>query len=405
MQEIFSLGELYCSDFLKPDEQPRSQKSELKLCMTDDGNVRLEKLAPLDTMFGAYWYRSGINLTMRNELKDIVNSILKIKPLKENDLWIDIGSNDGTLLSYIPTNLVRVGMDPADDSFKSEASKYANLIIQNYFSAETFQQSKFGNLKAKVITSIAMFYDLDKPENFIQDINKVLDDDGVWVMQLSYSPLMLEQLEFGNICHEHVYYYSLFNLKTLLEKNGFKIMDCQLNDINGGSFRIYIMKENANVNKFSSQPYRDVCNFRIKSLLEYEKTLKLDSIDTWKNFYNKILNLKEQTISFLKQEKAKGKKIWGYGASTKNNILMQFFGIDTSLIEAFAERSQYKWGTRCVGTNIPIFSEDEMRKAKPDYLFVGPWHFINEFIDRERDFLKGGGKFIVPCPKFEVIGL
>jgi hypothetical protein len=216
---------------------------------------------------------------------------------------------------------------------------------------------------------------------------------------------MIEQMAFDNICHEHIYYYSLFNIKNLFKKYGFKIVDCQLNDINGGSFRIYVMKEQGDIKKFSTQPYRDVCNFRINSILEYEKTLNLDCVETWINFYNKINDLREHTINFIKSEKLKGKKIWGYGASTKGNTLLQYFELDNTLIDGIAERSFYKWGTRTVGTNIPIYSEDDMRREKPDFLLVLPWHFINEFIERESDFLKSGGKFIVPCPKFEIIGL
>lgn len=398
MKELFTLGELYISDFIAKDAVPQTNKVEMKLMMEESGAVRLEKCAPLDAMYGKYWYRSGINATMKNELKSIVDSILSISKLKTNDLWIDIASNDGTLLSFVPKNILRMGIDPADNTFVEEAKQHANLIIQDYFSAKYFN-----NLKAKVVTSIAMFYDLENPDKFIQDINEVLDDEGVWVMQMSYTPLMLKQTAFDNICHEHLYYYSLFNIKTLLERNGFKIMDCQLNDINGGSFRIYSMKHAATSKNFSSQPYRDVCNFRVNSILEYEKTLKLDCEETWHDFFNKIEDLKEKTVSFIKQEKAKGKVIWGYGASTKGNTLLQYFNLDNTVIDGIAERSPAKFGLKTIGTNIPICSEDEMRAAKPDYLLVLPWHFINEFVGREAEFLRNGGKFIVPCPNFVII--
>jgi hypothetical protein len=403
MKKLFTLGDLYVSDFLKDNESPRGQRTEMKMMLEDSGAVRLEKSAPLDTMYGKYWYRSGINNTMKMELKNIVESITSLVRLKENDLWIDIACNDGTLLSYVPKNLIRVGIDPVDDSYKIESEKQAHLIIQDYFSSDVFKKSKFGRLKAKVITSIAMFYDLENPKEFINDIVEVLDDDGLWVLQLSYTPLMLEQLAFDNICHEHIYYYSLFNIKRIFNDCGIEVVDVQLNDINGGSFRLYCMKSNSQKNKFGTQPYRDVCNFRIKSLLEYEKTLKLDQFDTWLNFFDRIGELKQKTVSFIKQEKSKGKKIWGYGASTKGNTLLQYFELDNSLIDGIAERSIYKFGLKTVGSNIPIYSEDEMRKNKPDYLLVLPWHFINEFIERESDFLDNGGKFIVPCPKFEII--
>ena len=182
-------------------------------------------------------------------------------------------------------------------------------------------------------------------------------------------------------------------------------MDCQLNDTNGGSFRVYAMKDVANEKTFATQPYRDICKFRVDSLLSYERTLQLDSVATWEKFYTRINALKEDTVAFIKQAKAEGKTVWGYGASTKGNTLLQYFGLDASLIDGIAERNPSKFGLKTVGTNIPIYSEQEMRKANPDYLLVLPWHFINEFIDRERDFLVGGGKFVVPCPKFEIIGM
>lgn len=405
MKELFTLGNLYVSDFLKDSDLPRGGSVEMKMMLEPEtGAVRLEKIAPLDTMYGKYWYRSGINNTMKKELNSIVNSITDIVKLKENDLWIDIACNDGTLLSYVPNNLIKVGIDPVDDSFKEESEKHANLIIQDYFSSKVFKQSKFGNLKAKVITTIAMFYDLENPKSFVNDIFEVLDDNGVWVLQLSYTPLMIEQLAFDNICHEHVYYYSLFNIQKMFKECGIDIVDVQLNDVNGGSFRIYCMKENSDKSKFGTQPYRDICNFRLKSILEYEKTLELDKEEIWLKFFDRINELKEKTVSFIKEEKSKGKIIWGYGASTKGNTLLQYFGLDHTLIDGIAERSIYKFGLRTVGTNIPIYSEDEMRKAKPDYLLVLPWHFINEFVERESEFLKGGGKFIVPCPTFEIIG-
>lgn len=406
MKELFSLGNLYVSDFLKDTESPRGERTELKLMLEPEtGAVRLEKAAPLDVMYGKYWYRSGINSSMRNELKSIVDSILPLMNFKENNLWLDIASNDGTLLSYVPKTFIRMGIDPVEDTFVTEAKQHADDIVQDYFTEAAFRSSRFGNLKAKVVTSIAMFYDLENPKSFISDVMNVMDDNGIWVLQLSYTPLMIKQLAFDNICHEHIYYYSLFNIKKMFEEMGLKIMDVQLNDTNGGSFRIYAMKQKADSSAFSTQPYRDVCEFRINSLLEYEKTLNLDSAETWNRFYDRINSLKESLVGFIKEEKSKGKKIWGYGASTKGNTLLQYFGLDHTLIDSIAERSVYKFGLKTVGTNIPIYSEDEMRAAKPDYLLVLPWHFINEFISREDEYLKSGGKLIVPCPEFKVISL
>lgn len=404
MKQLLNLGDLYISDFIKDSETPRGGKHELKLVLDENIQApRLESPPKMEDMYGKYWYRSGINHTMKNELKEVVDSILKIKKLKENDVWIDIASNDGTLLSYLPKDLIRIGIDPADDSYKKEAEQHANLIIQDFFTADVYKKSTFGNNKAKVVTCIAMFYDSEQPIQFLKDVANIIDDGGVFILQMSYTPLMIEQLAFDNICHEHVWYYSLFNIKKMLNDVGFKVFNCELNDVNGGSFRVYSTLDTEHIKNIGTQQYRDISNYRVNSILEYEKTLNLNHELTWNSFFNRIEDLKYKVIEFIKEEKAKGKKVWAYGASTKGNTLLQYFNLDHNLIDGIADRSPYKWGLNTVGTNIPIYSEDEMRKQNPDYLLVLPWHFINEFVAREEDFLKNGGTFIIPCPKFQLI--
>ncbi|TSC74938.1 MAG: C-methyltransferase [Parcubacteria group bacterium Gr01-1014_44] len=401
---LFSLGATYVSDFIGPKEKPKIELLELKLCLAPkSGLVQLAHTAPLDKMYREYWYRSGTNISMTRELEQIARSTQDLIKASPGDVFIDIGCNDGTLLSFLDKNLTRIGFDPAKNGFKELSSKHANLIIDDYFNHQTFRKSKFGNKKAMAITSIAMFYDLESPHQFVSDIKQTLHQDGLWVLQMSYLPLMLEQIAFDNICHEHLEYYSLGALKYLLEKHGLKIVDCQFNDVNGGSFRVYIRKNNADESRFATAPYRSVANYRVQTTLSHEKSLNLTNKKTYLDFYKSSLDLKTKTVNFIKKEKSRGKKIWGYGASTKGNTLLQWFGLDHTLIDAVAERSPAKFGLKTVGTNIPIRSEEEMRKAQPDYLLILPWHFIKEFKQREAEYLKKGGKFIVPCPKFEVI--
>ena len=404
-KKLFSLGELYVSDFINKDEDARAGKHDMTLVIDERyGAARLEKCTPIHSMFGKYWYRSGINQTMRTELKGIVDSVTSVQKLNEGDLWLDIACNDGTLLSFVPDGIKKLGIDPAEDSFKNESSKIADEVIQDFFTLENFKKSKFKKKKAKVVTCIAMFYDLDEPVEFLKDVTKVLDDDGLFVLQMSYTPLMIKQLAFDNICHEHVYYWGLASMEKLLKKAGLKIVDCQVNDVNGGSFRIYIKKKKSAVTSFATAPYRDVCNVRVESLIKWEKGLKLDKEEIWLDFFNRIEALKKETVDFIKAEKAKGKVICGYGASTKGNTLLQYFGLDNTLIDAIAERSHYKFGLKTIGTNIPILSEEDVRAMNPDYMLVLPWHFIAEFVKREDEFLSKGGKFIVPCPNFQIIG-
>lgn len=404
MGHLFSLGELYVSDFLAAHETPQSPKVELTLVRDELlGNVRLSQVAPKETMYGKYWYRSGMNMTMTVELRQIVDAICSIINFKENDIWLDIACNDGTLLKHVPDTFIKIGIDPADDSFLNESSKVAHCVVQDYFSSAVFKNCRFGRERARVVTSIAMFYDLEDPIGFAREVNEVLRDDGIWVLQLSYTPLMLEQLAFDNICHEHVYYYALEDLAKVLDAAGFEVFDVGLNDVNGGSFRVYAVKKEAERSRFGTQPSRDVAAMRVKSLLCYEQVNQVMSTRSWETFFHRIEALKNEVVAFLLAEKSKGKTIWAYGASTKGNTLLQYFGLDNAIIDGIAEKSTYKFGLRTVGTDIPIFSEAEMRDANPDYLLILPWHFISEFKIRESDYLANGGKFVVPCPKFEII--
>ena len=404
MPELFSLGRLYPSDFLKPDEQPRCEPVELKLMFDEESSrVHLAETADDEFMWGRYWYRSGTNATMTNELAGIVDSITRVKTVEPGDVWLDIACNDGTLLRHVPPGVIRIGIDPADDSFLFESRPNAEEVIQAPFSADVWRSNR-GSDRAAVVTCIAMFYDLADPKPFLDDVHTVLEDDGLFVMQMSYTPLMLRQVAFDNICHEHVQYYSLNTIEHVLEASGFRIVDCQLNDINGGSFRVYAMKSDADVTRFGTQPYRDVCEFRVAALRAHETTTGVNTPEVWIDFFERIEKLKTEVVGFIEAAKDHGKTVWAYGASTKGNTLLQYFGLDHTMIDAIAERSPYKFGLRTVGTNIPIVDEIEMRDAQPDYALVLPWHFINEFTHRERDYLEAGGQFIVPCPEFRIIG-
>ena len=407
MKKLLSLGKYYVSDFIKDDnEYVNKSKYSLDLVLDEKiGAPRLTESAPLDNMYGKYWYRSGINKSMVNQLKNISNEICNRIDYNEGDVWLDIACNDGAMFDFIPNDFIKIGIDPADNTFYKESSKRADHIVQDFFSYDSYSKTGYQDKKCKVITTIAMFYDLDDPNPFIEDINKILDDNGIWVIQLSYTPLMVKQLAFDNICHEHIYYYSLMSLEKLFNNHDMKIVDCQLNDTNGGSFRVYIQKNKAGVESFGTGPLRDVCNYRINSIMNYEKNnMDISDMSIWDEFLESMENLKKQTVSFIEKEISNGKTVYGYGASTKGNTLLQYFGLNSSHITAIAERSEYKFGLKTVGSNIPIISEDEMREKNPDYLLVLPWHFIGNFVEREKEFLNGGGKFIVPCPNFEIIG-
>lgn len=401
---LFTLGNLFISNFVK-DQPSDDYKSEMKLMYSPTSKlVQLEQGADPSKMYGQYWYRSGTNQTMRNQLKNVVDSCMSvIKEPTDKPLWLDIACNDGTLLSYVPSPFERLGIDPADDSYTKESVKFADQVIQDYFSKDAFDRSKFKGRQCDVITCIAMFYDLPDPIAFLNEVYSVLKDDGLFVVQMSYTPLMIQQMAFDNICHEHLMYYSLHSFKYVADKANFKIVDCELNDVNGGSFRVYLQKNVASSTSYATAPYRDVARYRVNSTLEYETTIGANTVEFYMNFFKKLQELKTKTYNFIKNAKENGKSVWVYGASTKGNTLLQYFGLDKTLIDGAAERSPYKFGLKTVGTDITIYSEADMRKANPDYLLILPWHFIDEFKRREAPYLIAGGHFIVPCPVFEIV--
>jgi len=297
------------------------------------------------------------------------------------------------LRSYRTKKLKLAGFDPAKN-LVPEAEVGTTRIINDYFNHEAFKRH-FPKKKAKVITSIAMFYDLDDPNKFVADIASSLDSDGMWIVQMSYLPLMLEQNAFDNICHEHLEYYSMLSLQNLLARHGLRAVDVEKNDVNGGSFRIYI--------QFTDHAARPAGLKRVEAMEKSEKRMKLFDKETYFDFAKRVDAVREDVYHFIHSETAKGKKVFVYGASTKGNTLLQYFNLDHRLIAGAAERNPDKFGKKTVGTLIPIMSEEEARRARPDYFLVLPWHFLKGFLTKEKAYLHSGGRFIVPLPEMRLI--
>ncbi len=381
--DILDLGELPFSCFPAPgDPSPVALPLKLSLCL-ESGLVQLRHTVNPDEMYNQYWYMSGINQSMKDALKSIVDQAIARTqyPLNPDDVVLDIASNDGTLLSAYPTNLFRVGIDPA----KNIKPKNCNLHINTYFSFEAYEEY-LKQKKAKIVTSIAMFYDLEDPIKFAQDVAKVLEPGGLWIIELSYLPTMLEKNSFDTVCSEHLEYYSLTAIDYILERSGLKVEDVELNGVNGGSFRLYI-RHASFVNE--TQAVRDMRTF--------EKSMRLTDLQTYIDFAARIQKNKVEMIAFLETQKKLGKKVIGYGASTKGNTILAYYGIGPDLISYVADRNPIKWGRQTV-TRIPIISEDDARKMNPDYFLALPYHFMDEFLQREQEFIKKGGKFVSPIP-------
>ena len=376
---------------------------ELVLCGSC-GLLQLKHTVAAEEMYEKYWYRSGTNQTMRDALADIANKAESLIHLRTGDAVLDIGCNDGTLLaSYRTSGIYKIGFDPAEN-LAVFSRKIADKLVTGFFESNAFYEDpQLSGIRPKVVTSIAMFYDLEDPNRFVADVKKVMDPEGLWIVQMSYLPLMLKQHEFGNICHEHLEYYSLRTFEYLLKLHEFKLVDVELNDVNGGSFRAYVRNCAATDNLFGNAEYRQQASERMRVLREQEDAMALDQPATYREFVLWVQRIKEDVLAFVKDQVERGKKVYVYGASTKGNTMLQYFGLDSSLIGAAAERNPDKWGKVTVGTRIPIVSEEQARAAKPDYFLVLPWHFLEEFRAREKNYLLSGGRFVVPLPHFTLI--
>ena len=396
---VLSLGDQYIAgSFADPKGKPPVQRRiPLDLVRCDPsldqnacGLVQLRHSVPPNILYRSYWYRSGINQTMRDNLAGIAHQAEEFVQLQSGDLVIDIGCNDGTLLKSYRTKGIRIlGFDPATNIV--EYARAAGVPVVNDFFSAASLRSVYPDEKPKVITSIAMFYDLENPHSFVQDIKTILHDRGIWILELSYLPTMLAMNSFDTICHEHVEYYSLAPMERLLAEHDLAVLDVTLNDVNGGSFRIVV--GHAGKSSLSPEGLARVQDMRLK---EFE--LALDSDAPFAVFRNNIRKIKKDLQAFLKKAKKQRKLVHGYGASTKGNTILQYCDITPDLVPAIADRNKDKWGSHTIGTNIPIISEEDSRRQNPAYFLVLPWHFITEMKKRESDFLKRGGKFLLPMP-------
>lgn len=381
---LFSLGEQYVSDFVK-EQRPDTQKVPITLEQCQDCTlVQAKHTAPQDFLYTRhYWYRSGVTQTMRDALRDITRSIEEIVEFSPGDVVVDIGSNDGTLLRSYGKDWLKVGVEPATN-LQEEGRKGVNVFINDFWSEDLLE----GTL-AKVITAIGMFYDLEDPNQFIAGVSKVLADDGVFVCQLMCAKQMLQIGDVGNLAHEHLEFYTLQSLEYLFDKHGLHIFRVEENSVNGGSYRIYC-------NKKRDDDY-------IQERFAEEERLGLTSPDAYLKFFDRMERNKQDVFNFVKVANEQDKRVWVYGASTKGNVILQYFGLDDSMIEAAADRSPEKWGLKTVGTNIPICREEIFRHSGPEFALVLPYAFLPEFVEREKAWRERGGKFVVPLPELKII--
>jgi hypothetical protein len=391
---ILDLGEQSLTGvFPKPNEDVGI--GPLKLVWSPSSYlVQLKHTYEPTEMYGDnYGYLSSLNNSMIQHLNQKANYLTELCELKDGDVVVDIGSNDCTFLKALPTFTNRIGIDPTIKKFVNyypEEIKY----IADFFSKESYYSVE-KDKKCKLVTSISCFYDLDDPVSFVKDICEILSDGGIWHFEQAYLPSTLRATSYDTVCHEHIEYYSMLSVSKILSLAGMKIVDVSLNDINGGSFAVTACKDTNNEIKVNSS----VINW----LIDEEYKMGLDALKPYNEFAKRVESHRESLVNLIKSLKSDGKTVYGYGASTKGNVMLQWCGLTKEDIIAIGEVNSDKYGCITPGTNIPIIPESEVKKINPDYMIVLPWHFRNGILQRESGYRNSGGKFIFPLPYIEIV--
>ena len=405
LKKVLFINEQYISaTFVKSNKNNDLTKVKtpltLILCSENEkkdncGLLQLLEITEPDLLYKQYFYRSATSDTMRRDLKNVVDSVRKLVKFKDNDIIVDIGSNDCTLLNFYPDNLKLVGYEPAQNI------KYINdenriKIFPTYFNSTDFK--KQFDKKAKIITSCAMFYDLADPKKFVSDIDEILDENGVWCVQISYLVSMLKFNNFYDICHEHLSYYSIETFEAVLKNFNLKLFFAETNAVNGGSIRLFVCKKNS-FKKYNN----DFFALKLKKLKDEEIKYKLKNSSTYENFQKIIDNIKNKTVLFVNHIMKSNKQVFALGASTKGNILLQHFGLNKSKIPFISERNKEKVGLKCLGSDIELISEEKARSMNPKAFLVLPWNFKDEIIKREKEYIDKGGILMFPMPYPHII--
>ncbi len=353
------------------------------------GLLQLEHSYDLDEMYGEnYGYRSGLNSSMVAHLHGKVDRIVQRVDLVPGDLVLDIGANDGTTLAaYGDRGLTRVGIDPTGEKFRQYYPPKVDLI-PDFFSADLVR-ARFGDRKAKVVTSFSMFYDLEDPLGFMRQVHDVLADDGVWVFEQSYMPSMLDTNSFDTVCHEHLEFYGLTQIKWMADRVDLRIVDVEFNAINGGSISVTVMKGAGG----------HVATAELQRALMAERDAGLDTLAPFIAFEKRVVAARAELRTFLDDARAQGKTVAALGASTKGNVLLQYCGVTAADVFAVGEVNPDKFGAFTPGVGLPIISERELLDRKPDYLVVLPWHF-REFFEQSAAFKDVN--LVFPLPKLSI---
>lgn len=385
LTEFLDLGEQYVSDFREDTSKPNKYPLVGVIC-EHCMLVQLRHTVPSEEMYHEnYGFKSGVNNSIKADLKDIVSTALEYHEAPKS--WLDIASNDGTLLSYIPDSMARVGVDPIAKYCK-EAEQHADVILNEFFTANSFG----AGVRFDIITSISCFYDMDDPNTFVKDVARIMNSKAIWVIQQNYLLPTLDLKAVDNFCHEHLEYYTLLSLEPLLSRHGLEVIDLSTSMMNGGSLRTIVAKRGL----YPIQP-------AVEKLRKIEKEYKLDTLEPYEQFSKVVFKNLRKLKKLIDDINARDKTVCILAASTRGATIWQSAGITNEDVPYAVERNPEKVGKYFSALEIPIISEEQARISKPDYMLVGPWFFAAEIIEREQEYIKQGGKLIVPLPELRII--
>ena len=382
-------GQFLGSHFVEDNEQHPLAKIKIPMTLVlceQCGMVQLKQTFNRRVLYRDYFYRSGTNPMMRSALQDVVDEALAVAQPKPGDYVVDVGCNDGTMLSLISDQFHRIGVEPAENIDWSHLDQSIQ-VINDFFYAEKVVEAMDGN-RCKLLTSIAMLYSVEELNTFVAQAKQILADDGVWCIQISYLPETIRTLSFYDVCHEHLFYFSLQTISDLMQRHGLAVFDASTNSVNGGSVRLFVTHEENRLEPTD----------RLRQIAETEQKFRLTDGETYRSFSRQVDQLKGKVTGYLQRERDRGNLVIGLAASTKGNVLLQLFDIGKDLLPYISERSPEKVSLRTLGTDIELVSEQDARDLNPSCMLVLVWFFKDEIIKREREYLENGGTLLFPMP-------
>ena len=372
----------WCNHFLSPKEAGKEPFYPLRVVhCADCKTAQLDFTVQKEILFGDHTYLSGITETLNDHFARVAREVDESYMRgRRNKSVLDIGSNDGTQLKHYK----RLGYSVLGvESSKRTAAIADQLGIETVRAFFNSEVARSFNRKFDVVNASGVFFHLEELHSVTAGIRQCLKEDGVFVVQFLYMKQIVENLAFDQIYHEHLLYYNLATIQTLLRRHGLSMFDCYLSPIHGGS-----------IIGFVSHAGKQAATYRFQMMLEAERASGSNEIETYRRFADDILHKKDVSLEFFNRQREQGRKIFGLGAPAKGNTLLNYFSIGPETIECLVEKNPLRRGLVSPGMHIPVVLEDDV--TPPDTYYVLAWNFKDEILRNNRDLIETGVTFYFP---------